>query len=156
MPAPWELRMLLHALDAVLATGDDALVWRLRFRLTDLKRTIWQDYPDLAPDYIRRANDSPAVSPGAVDESRPARPSPATLFLPKAVRRAIRSMKSDGLRAIVDAAIEQGWRASLDGGGHIRLTNPDGRRIFAVSATAYDGNVVAQVRSQARREGLKL
>lgn len=52
---------------------------------------------------------------------------------PRSLRRAFRN---DRMRALYDRARDTGWAAVLDGGGHVRMTSPDGKTVMTLSTTA--------------------
>lgn len=76
--------------------------------------------------------------------------------MPQRITSAIRS---DKLRQIYRAAVEQGFEAVVDGNGHVRLQHPTTGKRFWISTTK-DGGAAGRgfqnTKSNARKAGLKI
>ena len=57
------------------------------------------------------------------------------------------------LRRLVKTAIRCGWRLSVTGSGHLRLTSPRGAVVY-FGASPSDWRAPRNVRAQLRREGV--
>lgn len=68
-----------------------------------------------------------------------------------------RGLRNDGMRKIVKTARDQGWSVTVDGSGHVRVTNPSTGAWFVVSGSSAGGamgHTYLNTRTQARKAGL--
>jgi len=73
------------------------------------------------------------------------------------MRRVTNGIRNDRLQRLYKAALRQGWKPEVDGGGHVSLTR-DGQR-FTISTTSSGGSMgrhYENTRASARRAGLNV
>ncbi len=71
------------------------------------------------------------------------------------MKRVTSGIRNDRLRRLYKAALKQGWRAEVDGRGHVVMRK--GGKRFSISTTTSGGSMghhYENTRAQARRAGL--
>lgn len=65
-------------------------------------------------------------------------------------------IRNERIRKLHAIAVARGWTSEVDGGGHVKVTDPATGEYFTISATATDGNKrnYENTRAAARRAGL--
>lgn len=74
-------------------------------------------------------------------------------------QRITSAIRSDKLRDLYRAAVEQGWESIVDGNGHVRVQDPRTGNRFWISTTkdgGAGGRGFENTRAKARKAGLKI
>jgi len=66
----------------------------------------------------------------------------------------LRGIKPKQHRDLVLKVVGQGWTATVTGGGHLKLTSPDGKASVICAMTASDSRGTLNLRSRLRRHGV--
>src|SRR5262245_8122346 len=148
-----ELVGLAIAIDRALALPPDALGWRLRLRLADVRPLLGLPvYPTLAaPD----AEPDPEAPDTHLRKLRPAlAPKPLPVARDATYAGILRGIQSTRNRNLVRRAHESGWAVALTGAGHVSLRRGD--TVLNVSTTQREGrgHGWANLRADAKRAGI--
>lgn len=147
MPASFAVELLRHAVDLVLALPIDAIGWRLRLRVLDVKGGLDLADPPLMPE-LAVVEPPPLVAP----EVAPGR----TVRVSKrhGSRWIRRMLASSDLWPIAERALDEGWTARREiGGSRIAFLSPNGRDRFRMHASG-DTRSYQNAKHDARRAGL--
>jgi len=150
---PMEYLQLALSIDRLLSLPADAIPWRLRLRLADIRGLLEvPTFPALTADYTPVADPTPEV----VLEARPdlsyhAPAAPATQ-----TRGILRGIRSDRIKRLATRAQEDGWDVSLTGSGHLRLAKGSQVIIGSTTAETGSGHGWGNLRAQAKRAGLNV
>jgi len=138
--------------DAILDLPVDAVGWRLRLRLADLRSIIGvEKYPTLRVDPSAQPEPEPMTE--RVLEIRPeARPAP--IVSERAASMALLAgVRNDRMKALGRRAVEEGFVAHRTAAGHIALER-NGHRIMISGTSSGLGRAWQNLRAEAKRAGL--
>lgn len=151
-PPVAEIALVAIGIDRLLALPTDAVSWRLRVRLTEVRQLLDcpvlptldpadQVDPDASPPTDRDLDLKPSLAPQRIDAA------------PVVVGNAIlRSITDSRRRTLVRRAIETGWSANRTASNHVAL-DKGATRIIVTMHEGY-GRAWANTRAQAKRAGL--
>ena len=151
---PAEYVALAIAIDQVLALPPEAIGWRLRIRLGDMRPLLGvPDYPTLQAREAPPDPEAPTPADIAVSPERYASKS-----LPVAVDSKLpgilRGIQSGRHRDLVRRAKDQGWGVAMTGSGHVALTKGQSRLLVSTTVREGRGHGWANLRAEAKRAGI--
>jgi len=148
-----ELVMVAVAVDRALALPADALGWRLRMRLADIRPLLGvPTYPTLAAPDHEPDEDAPGAD---LVEHRPElRPKTLPLADDARIVGLLRGIQSGKNRELVKRARDQGWDVAMTGSGHIALSKGQSRILVSTTQREGRGRGWANLRADARRAGI--
>jgi hypothetical protein len=148
-----ELVAVAISIDRALALPADALGWRLRMRLADVRPLLGvPTYPSLAaPDH----EPDPEAPPDSLTERRPElRPQSLPAADDAKMVGLLRGIQSGKNRELVRRARDQGWAVTMTGSGHIALSKGQSRILVSTTQREGRGRGWANLRADAKRNGI--
>lgn len=148
-----ELVVLAGAIDAILELPIDAVGWRLRLRLADIRPILGvETHPTLR--YDSSAQPEPEPPSPALLERLPGL-QPPVVESPRAASLSILTgIRDDKVKALARRAIEDGWEARKTMGGHLALDRGEKTVIISTTVRGGAGHSWGNIRAEAKRHGI--